>query len=510
MLRILLSGLQRTQACRAGHTSLRTVAAGSTAQPLTVACDALNALLQQRLKCLASATPVTTRCFASSTSFEGSGPSAGQLSAVPFSVSRQEADAAFDAYHSNERNILVAKPAAGLQKVKEMYLPLWVARAQARSSLKGAEIGFNRLVRRYNPASKRTESTYEMQYRWVRPNVVFEQYFSPEMTEMQIVATYHYPHSDISKLRPGPSVAAAKAADRYMMTSPFDGSTRRVSTFELKAETGRAKAIGAIKSHQFNAARDFLMQAYRCDDTRGLDLDVDIQQFSAAPILLPVFLYSSRHFGNSKVRTFVAGFDAAKVSGVRVLDETRIGLATAAVASIAVLLSQSWQTYPVYQLFSFAIAAPALLVGFAAKYWPRIRNQLHQARRDADRYMNSKTDQTGSFSTSWTHAYSQFEQFRRSREQSRFEGGSSGFSAGRSSYKSSDPKGYYKLLEIEPSASKADVQAAFRGLAMKQHPDRFDDEKQKQVATVKFRHILEAYSVLRDNNKRQMYDSGQL
>ena len=384
---------------------------------------------------------------------------------------------------------------------------------QARSTLKGAEIGFRRFVQRYNPATRRTEGTYETQYHWVTPGVVFDQYFSPEMEEMQIVASYHYPRADILRLRPGPNVASAKQVDRHMMTSPSDGSTRRVSAFEMKAETGRVKAISAIKAHQFNAARDFLLKAYKCDDTRGLNLDVDLLQFTAAPVLMPVFLYSSRHFGNTKVRTFVAGFDAAKVSGVRVYDENKIGLAAGLVASAGVLYSGVWQTYPAFQVFGFAIAAPALLVGFAAKYWPQLRNKMHQARRDAEQYMNRSTDQSGSFSTSWTHAYSQFEQFRQSREQSQQRSpGSSGYSGGAkgAQYSSSDPKGYYKLLEIEPSASKADVQAAFRGLAMKQHPDRFDDPKQKAVATVRFRHILEAYTVLRDDNKRHMYDSNQL
>lgn len=79
---------------------------------------------------LASAPPLERRGYASSTNFDSSGPSAGLLSAIPFAVSRQEADAAFDAYHSTARNILMAKPAAGVQKVKELYLPLWVARAQ--------------------------------------------------------------------------------------------------------------------------------------------------------------------------------------------------------------------------------------------------------------------------------------------------------------------------------------------------------------------------------------------
>lgn len=390
----------------------------------------------------------------------------------------------------------------------------------ARSTLRGAEIGFNKMVRRYNPLSKRTESTYETQYHWVSPGVVFDQYFSPEMAEMQIVASYHYPHADILKLRPGPDIASAKQVDRHMMTSPSDGSTRRVSAFEMKAETGRVKAISAIKAHQYNAARDFLLRAYKCDNTRGINLDVNLMQFSAAPVLMPVFLYSSRHFGNTKVRTFVAGFGTANASGVRVFDENKIGLAAGALASAAVLLSGIWKIYPAFQLFSFAVAAPALLVGFAAKYWPQLRNNMHKVRRDAEQYMNRTTDQSGSFSTSWTHTYSQFDRFRQSREQSQQQSsGSSGYSQGSAGYSggssgahfsSSDPKGYYKLLEIEPSASKADVQAAFRGLAMKQHPDRFEDSKQKAAATVKFRHILEAYTVLRDNNKRHMYDSNQL
>ena len=446
---------------------------------------------------------------ASSTSYDTAGPSAGMLSAVPFAISRQEADAAFDAYHSTANNIMLSKPAAGVQKVKELYLPLWVGRAQARSVLKAAEVGFRKFVQRYNPATKRTEGTFETQWRWVSPNAVFEQYFSPEMVEMQVVASYHYPPSDIVKIRPGAAVSAAKQIDRHMMTSSFDGSTRRVSVFEMKAETGRIKAISAIKSHQYNAAQDFLLKAYRCDETRGLNLDVNLLQFSAAPVLMPVFLYSSKHFGNTKVRTFVAGFNASKVSGVRVYDETKIGLATALLASAAVGLTGIWQTYPAFQLFGFAIAAPALLAGFAAKYWPQVRSQMHQVRRDADQYMNRKTDETGSFSTTWTHAYSQFAQFRQSQEQARFSSADNSTSARRPHYSSSDPKGFYKLLEIEPSASKADVQAAFRGLAMKQHPDRFDDPKQKEAATVAFRHILEAYTVLRDDKKRQLYDLHQ-
>ena len=491
------------------HTaSLHCAPSSAASAPLINRCLPATCAVRQQL--LSVAVCVGQQRHASSTSYDSSGPSAGMLSAVPFGISRQEADTAFDAYHSTAHNPLLSRPAAGLQKVKEMYLPLWVGRAQARSVLKAAEVGFRRYVQRYNPATKRNEGTFETQWHWVSPNAIFEQYFSPEMVEMQIVASYHYPVSDITRIRPGAAVSAAKQIDRHMMTSSFDGSTRRVSKFEMKAETGRVKAINAIKSHQHNAAQDFLLKAYRCDETRGLNLDVDVLQFSAAPVLMPVFLYSSKHFGNTKVRTFVAGFDASKVSGVRVYDETKVGLAAAFVAAAAVLFSGTWQTYPAFQLCGFAIAAPALLVGFAAKYWPQFRNHMHQVRRDADQFMNRKTDETGSFSTSWTHAYSQFARFRQSQEQERFGSAGQTRSAQSARYSSVDPKGYYGLLEVEPSVSKADIQAAFRGLAMKQHPDRFDDPKQKASANAKFRQILEAYTVLRSDTKRQLYDSNQL
>ena len=49
------------------------------------------------------------------------------------------------------------------------------------------------MLQRYNPQTRRTEFVSEMQWAWVRPNAVFEQYFSPEIAECQIYASYKYP-----------------------------------------------------------------------------------------------------------------------------------------------------------------------------------------------------------------------------------------------------------------------------------------------------------------------------
>ena len=64
-------------------------------------------------------------------------------------------------------------------------------------------------------------------------------------------------------------------------------------------------------------------------------------------------------------------------------------------------------------------------------------------------------------------------------------------------------KDYYDILGVPKSASQQDIRAAFRKLAAKHHPDRNPDDPH---AEEKFKEINEAYTVLTDEEKRQMYD----
>lgn len=73
----------------------------------------------------------------------------------------------------------------------------------------------------------------------------------------------------------------------------------------------------------------------------------------------------------------------------------------------------------------------------------------------------------------------------------------------------SDPQGYYKILGVKPSATTQELQAAFRGLALQHHPDRYSSPADKEVATKRFQGITEAYQVLRDPSKRRQYNAGQ-
>ncbi|HMI58714.1 MAG TPA: DnaJ domain-containing protein, partial [Gemmatimonadaceae bacterium] len=62
---------------------------------------------------------------------------------------------------------------------------------------------------------------------------------------------------------------------------------------------------------------------------------------------------------------------------------------------------------------------------------------------------------------------------------------------------------FYKILEIARDASDDDIKKAYRKLAMQYHPDRNGGSKE---AEERFKLITEAYDVLRDGNKRAVYD----
>ena len=64
---------------------------------------------------------------------------------------------------------------------------------------------------------------------------------------------------------------------------------------------------------------------------------------------------------------------------------------------------------------------------------------------------------------------------------------------------------YYEVLSISRTAAVDEIKSAYRKAALKWHPDR--NPENKTEAETKFRECTEAYSVLSDPQKRQVYDT---
>ncbi len=64
---------------------------------------------------------------------------------------------------------------------------------------------------------------------------------------------------------------------------------------------------------------------------------------------------------------------------------------------------------------------------------------------------------------------------------------------------------FYAVLGVARTADEAEIKKAYRKLAMRYHPDKVGAEE-KVAAEAKFKEITEAYEVLRDPEKRGVYD----
>jgi len=75
---------------------------------------------------------------------------------------------------------------------------------------------------------------------------------------------------------------------------------------------------------------------------------------------------------------------------------------------------------------------------------------------------------------------------------------------GTRAFSSSSKPDFYDVLDVRKKADKGEIKKAYFKLAKKYHPDTNKDDK---TAAEKFKEATEAYEVLSDDEKRQLYDT---
>lgn len=68
---------------------------------------------------------------------------------------------------------------------------------------------------------------------------------------------------------------------------------------------------------------------------------------------------------------------------------------------------------------------------------------------------------------------------------------------------------YYEILGVEKTASIFEIKNAYKKLVREWHPDRYGDPVKKKEAEMKMKKINQAYDILGDQQKKQLYDAGE-
>ncbi|KAI8061199.1 hypothetical protein BDF21DRAFT_369498 [Thamnidium elegans] len=454
---------------------------------------------------------ISIRCKARAILFKplvkySSGPSPEKLKAIPFAQHVKAAEKTFEDYHG--KGFFSAR-LSKMSQPEQVFLPFWVVSATVHSTIEQAQVGRRVMRSRYNPATKRTESQWETDWAWVPEKHSFTRDYIPlAHPGLQIYGSHRYRRGLVNHITTGPALENAVPFSPSLLDTPSsDDPPRKVDPFFIYPTTALRFARSYIQTSEEKLADEFLRKAYGMDETRLLKINIQLENVRVSPVYYPTYIFSVNYLGR-RLRTFVNGYDLT-IGGTKVYNWERVAAVSAVGMAATMTLTGGIGWGGASGSFWLGIVLPTVATSFFAMYYPILSLYVRDLIRKQE--IKAMEQDSEAWDGDWVKGYAAFEDQERQRtwreEKANYsswrnKSSNQGYSAG----SGGDPKGYYKALGLSTSASQSDIQSAFRGLAMKHHPDRFSDPEQKKVAKVKFQSISSAYSVLRDAKKRRLYD----
>ena len=136
-----------------------------------------------------TASAVKCFCWERRSSFASAQPAPEKLAAVPFTTTRNDAEAAYEKFHTAFQ--LLARPHK--DKIKETFLPFWIASCSVNTVLTRADIGFTESGQEYNRHTKTWDSVQRTIWRTVHLHQEWDRTYAASNPGLQLYASYKYP-----------------------------------------------------------------------------------------------------------------------------------------------------------------------------------------------------------------------------------------------------------------------------------------------------------------------------
>lgn len=152
---------------------------------------------------------------------------------------------------------------------------------------------------------------------------------------MHVYASHKYRRGFVNKIRSGQSLREATKFTPDLLDRPsypdldaaYRNVNRKVDPYTMYTSTALRFAKAYMTSTEEYYADEMLRRVYSADQTRFVQVELDLQDVHISPVYYPAFVYTVDYLGR-KLRTFVNGHDLS-VGGMHVYNWNHVAAVSA-------------------------------------------------------------------------------------------------------------------------------------------------------------------------------------